>query len=134
MQPELHPAYFDTHFRDSELPETWPDSFAIITAYQPTGTIWDQPTNELADKRLKEYLECEKLPHWRLTGFSPKTGHAEPGWAVSAEFFQACEIGLKFEQHAIYFVENGTLFISLCSVAFRNLESVGSFMERLSGN
>ena len=132
MPPHLHPDYFATHFRDAERPEQWPPSFAILTAYQPTGSTWDQQTNESADAELKSYLESQNLPHWRLTGFSPESGHAEPGWAVSLDFLTACEIGRMFVQDAIHFVKNGSLYVSLCDPEHRLLNSVGPFWERLS--
>ncbi|MFM7316725.1 MAG: DUF3293 domain-containing protein [bacterium] len=132
MSREPYPEYFETHFKDSGLSGLWPDAFAVITAYQTTGSTWEASANELADARLKAYLESENLPHWRLTGYSPKSGHAEPGWAVVVDFEKACEIGSLFVQDAIYYVNSGDLFVSHCDHSDRKPVRVGPFFDRLS--
>ena len=67
----LHDAYFVTHFRCPELPESWPDEFAVITAYATTGESWTAEENEEADRHLKEALEATALSPIRITGYSP---------------------------------------------------------------
>jgi len=41
----------------------------------------------------------------RITGFSPSTGHAEPGWAVALPLVECRAIGNRYYQDAIYSVE-----------------------------
>jgi hypothetical protein len=107
---------------------SWPASFAIITAHATTGTSWSAEENERADLRLQDALAdrwCE-----RITGYSPRTGHAEPGWAVVLPFHEACDLGARFQQDAIYLVASDDLFVSYCDER-RALVRVGSFMDRL---
>jgi len=114
LPKSMHPAYAETHFA-VEVPLTdSPAEFAIITAFATTGEAWTDAENRAADEALETLLRAQT--HWlnRITGYSPTTGHAERGWAAELFFEQACEIGLRFKQDAIYFVRNGTLFVSHC--------------------
>lgn len=124
----MHPAYFETRFRTPTPVLSWPASFAIVTAHATTGTSWSAEENEQADLRLQAALG----DRWRerITGYSPETGHAEPGWAVTLAFHEACDLGARFHQDAVYLVESGTLFVSYCDTR-RALVRVGPFMERL---
>lgn len=126
----MNPEYFQTHFDPAGFGGPWPLQFAIITAYATTGEQWLPEVNNKADLELK--FELLKLHVWsqRITGFSPQTGHSEPGWAVDLSFSDACDLGQRFRQDAIYFVRGDKLFVSCCDER-RNETLVGSFRERL---
>lgn len=110
----MYPAYFETHFK-RQLPwEDWPSEFAIITAYATTGEVWTDSENQAADRRLGAVLQQQENWLRRLTGYSPMTGHAEPGWAVNLSFEAACNLGQQFRQDAIYYVVGDTLYVSFC--------------------
>jgi hypothetical protein len=64
-----------------------------------------------------------------MTGFSPATGHAEPGWGVEMPWESACELGIQFKQDAIYVVIGGELYVTFCDTR-RSLVHVGPFPER----
>ena len=125
----MHPAYFEVRFRTDDHVGEWPSEFAVITAYATTGQAWSDEENEAADRELREHLGS--LSHFvvRLSGYSPSTGHCEPGWAVAVPYDQACDIGFRFHQDAIYFVEDDSLSVSRCGER-RKIE-VGTFSERL---
>jgi hypothetical protein len=127
----MHQAYFKTCFSSTAPEINWPESFAIITAFQTTGEQWLEAQNQEADARLLAVIHETGRWHTRLTGFSPDTGHAEPGWAIEISFDEACLIGEKFLQDAIFFVECDTLFVSHCMAEHRMKIYVGSFMERI---
>ena len=125
----MHPAYFETHFRQEGSWDDWPSEFAIITAYSPPGEVWTDEENQKADRALE--MELRQKSAWvrRLTGFSPTTHHAEPGWAVDISFKLACKIGGDFKQDAIYYVTEDELEVSHCAPARR--EPVGDFRSRV---
>lgn len=128
----LHPAYFETCFR---LPlETaavdWPASFGIISAYPTTGRHWPAERSRAADRELEAVLRTCSNRLQRVVGYSPTSGHAEPSWAVELSFEATCDLGLRFHQDAIYFVEGDDLYVSFCD-ARRGLVAVGRFRERL---
>ena len=110
----MNPIYLDTRFACEEYFGQLPESFAIITAYATTGEQWTQRKNIEADGRLWGYLESQFDMVKRITGYSPVTSHAEPGWLVSCGFDKACDIGSLFKQDAIYWVHQGQLFVSYC--------------------
>ena len=129
----MHPAYFEAHFRhDDGAPaiQWWPEQFAIITAWATTGQTWTEAENRAADRRLREELEQRSTWCRRLTGFSPNTGHAEPGWAVDLDFDTACDVGQRYRQDAIYYVEGDELYVSYCDQR-RKRVPLGSFRARL---
>jgi hypothetical protein len=129
----MHPAYFEVRFRHEGTDGEWPDEFAVITAYATTGEIWSVEMNHAADRELGEHLSSLSSFVRRLTGYSPETGHAEPGWAVAISFETACDVGLKFKQDAVYFVRGGDLFVSHCD-GRRGLVFIGGFKDILDGN
>ncbi|HLF97008.1 MAG TPA: DUF3293 domain-containing protein [Methylococcaceae bacterium] len=110
--------------------DDWPAEFAIVTAYATTGESWPEAENRAADRRLEAELRRQRLWMRRLTGYSPATGHGEPGWAVDLGFQSACDIGRRYRQDAIYYVIGDTLFVSFCDER-RALVEVGGFRPRV---
>lgn len=127
----MTPAYFDTHFLAVEPPTHWPSAFAIITAYATTGETWTSARNEAADRELETLLRERGCMIGRVTGYSPQTHHAEPGWAAALTWQDACDLGQQFRQDAIYWVAGDDLSVTFCD-ARRALVTVGSFHDRVT--
>jgi len=106
-----------------------PASFSIITAFATTGEKWSDLENATANARLKAELERKGVPHWGMTGYSPRTSHAEEGWATTLSAEDACDWGNRYNQHAVYIVSDGVLRVVLCSSG--RGEIVGKMVERL---
>lgn len=128
----MHPAYFATHFRTEAELKFFPQEFAIITAYATTGERWTDEENRAADDALRAELVLLNVWHERLEGYSPETSHAEPGWAAQIRFVEACAIGARFRQDAIYYVRDGVLHVSYCDER-QALVAVAQFSERFPG-
>ncbi len=126
----MHPEYFKTRFRVERDVSAWPEGFAIISAFATTGQQWTDAENDAADRRLENELRYAGIWYARITGFSPETGHAEPSWAVEMGFQEACGIGERYRQDAIYYVEGDALYVSYCN-AHRALIPVDSFRSRI---
>lgn len=126
----MNPNYFDTYF---ETPVVWTNraaQFAIITAWATTGEVWTGEENRAANTQLEAELcslDCWMQP---VTGYSPTTGHAEPGWAVAVALDEALRLGRQYKQDAIYYVEGDTLTVSLCDGG--DSMFVGPFTKRLT--
>ncbi|MBL9118166.1 MAG: DUF3293 domain-containing protein [Verrucomicrobiaceae bacterium] len=129
----MHPTYFETHFAVADPSVEWPAEFAIITAYAPTGKKWTDEQNAAADERLEKQLRHHGGLIRRITGYSPETGHAEPGWAVELKWQNACDLGSEYLQDAIYFVSGDDLSVSFCD-SRRELVRVGTFRDRLTSS
>ena len=108
-------AYFETRFRTEEMFESWPDDFSIITAYATTGEIWSDGLNISQDRRLEGELSRLTAEPRRIIGYSPSSGHAEPGWAVEINLSEALRIGRNFRQDAIYQIRSGDIWVISCS-------------------
>jgi hypothetical protein len=126
----MPPFYYQTRFKSDALPTPLPGTFAIITAFATTGETWTDSENEAANAALLAELDSTDRLLGSLTGYSPVTGHAEPGFAASLSFEEACDLGLRFKQDAIYYVDNGILHVSYCDER-RRLEPVAAFLDRL---
>jgi Protein of unknown function (DUF3293) len=124
------PFYYQTRFKPDDLPTSLPGTFAIITAFATTGETWTKSENAAATAALRAQLEISDRLLGSLTGHSPVKGHAEPSFAASLPFEAACDLGMRFKQDAIYYVDSGILHVSYCDHR-RRLEPVGPFMERL---
>ena len=122
--------YFESQFHIDARSLQFPERFAIITAYATTGETWTVEENEAADRALAEDLARSGKWHERIIGYSLTTGHAEPGWAVEMDLADACDLGLRYLQDAIYFVSGDELWVSLCAEP-RERAFVGGFRERL---
>ena len=127
----MPPFYYQTRFQPDGLSTSLPGTFAIITACATTGETWTDSENTAANAVLRAELERLDRLLRSLTGYSPVTGHAEPGFAASLPFEEACDLGLKFKQDAIYYVDTGILNVSYCDER-RRLEPVGTFLDRLN--
>lgn len=126
----MSPDYFDTRFRlGLPLPEL-PEEFAIITAYATTGEAWTAEENQAANEALSAELAGGGHLLGTITGYSPVTQHAEPGFVAALSFEEACKIGFRFKQDAIYFVSSGTLFVSHCDHR-RSLKPITQLSKRV---
>lgn len=130
LSSDMKPEYFETHFRVGDRNAEWPREFVIVSAYATTGEQWTQEENETADRRLESSLRSRGCWLRRITGYSPRTGHAEPSWASVMSFNAACDLGSEFRQDAIYHVCDDLLSVSFCDER-RQLVEVGRFRERL---
>ena len=122
--------YFETHFRAEAEDHVWPDEFAIVTAWATTGECWTDEKNWQEDRALEAELRKHDVWLTRLTGFSPRTGYSEPGWAVALPFEVVCDIGKTFKQVAIFYVHFDKLGVSFCDHR-RSLLEFGQFSNRL---
>jgi Protein of unknown function (DUF3293) len=126
----MHPPYFETQFRCEPDMKTLPDAFVLITGYATTGEVWPIEINEAADRALESELRERGCLLGRVTGVSPMDGHEEPGWAAELPWDEACELGLRFRQDAIYVITGDELWVTHCD-ARRHLIHVGPFRVRV---
>lgn len=127
----MHPEYASTAFRVPARPEAWPRSFVIVTAWATTGEQWPPEANAAATARLESVLGGIGAWHWPITGYSPRTGHAEPGWAVELDLEAGLMLGREFVQHAIFEVVDDVLRVWACDTDPPAGQVLGRFATRV---
>jgi len=125
----LPPAYRETVFVVEDPPSPLPAAFAIITAWNPMDRPTPLETNLAADETLRRLLRARRIPHFRVTGGSPDLHHREPGWACGMPRQDAIDLARRFDQRALWWIEDGTLVLVACIDG--TAEAVGSFSNRI---
>lgn len=101
--------YYTTIFQ--LIPDSLPESFYIVTAWNPLGQTITTTENHVRDAQLESELQNRKP--FRVIGMSPDEKHGEPGWDFIATEEEALAFAIKYEQDAIYHVgENQLTLIS----------------------
>jgi len=107
------------------------ESFAIITAHNPRGTILNTEDNFLLNQKLLEQLQDYK--YTLITGCSLDLKHQEASFAVICNKEQAIELARQFEQNAIYWVEKEELWLLPVLLNWPD-KSLGNFSSYIKNN
>ena len=121
--------YFGVVFQGVENISNIIMPFAIVTAHNPMDIRLDELENKERNERLRKDLHQSDLIHREIIGCSEDHTHQELSFVVKCKLKQAIQIGNKFEQRAIFWVEENKLQIVDC----KTLKSydLGSFKKRL---
>lgn len=106
------------------------ERYAIITACNPKGEILSDCANRSRDYQLQHLMTSQKANFRCVYGCSPDLRYREKSWMVNFEKERAIEIGKAFEQNAIYWVEDGVLFLTPC-LSEEVEEPVGEVSSRI---
>ena len=108
------PEYLSTHFLADTPSGGWPQSFHIITAFNP-GKIVGAEINAKADEELRKKLNIAGSRCFRITGASLDLKHQEQGWGVAGlSEERALGIGRRYGQNAIFEITTGVLSVIGC--------------------
>lgn len=105
------------------------ESFTILSACSPTSESWLVARNQVADEELRRRLL--DFSHRRVIGQSLDGRHVEPSWAAACSRAAAIQLGQKFRQDAIFWVQGDTLAVVDCAATRPDL-LLGSFKSRLN--
>lgn len=103
-------------------------SFAIITAWNPRSKLTSHCLNRTNNQRLQHRL---KGYDWiQLLAGDPEFIWTEESIAVEMDLSTALTIGREFEQNAIFYVQDGELWLHACF----DMQAVnmGPFAERVN--
>jgi len=110
----IFPEYLSTHFITDTPSGGWPQSFYIITAYNP-GKMVGAEINAKADEALRKELNLAGSRCFRITGTSLDLKHQEQGWGVAGlSEERALGIGRRYGQNAIFEISTGVLSVIGC--------------------
>ena len=109
----------------------FPETFGIVTAWNPDGVSQSAGVNAQSDMDLKRALFSEGFTPIRITGCSPDFKHAEPGWLIEAGKEEVAQWGRRYNQDAVFWIEMDTIYLVPCEEGSAETTSVGVFSSRL---
>lgn len=104
------------------------DSYAIITAWNPSSQWVSNRENQRANQSLQEKFDGFK--YCKLWVGDLKRRWLEESFAVELPQNLAIELGKKYHQNAIYYVKNDELYLISC-VENNYSERIGNLSQRL---
>lgn len=109
MSQELRAEYSQVRFL-CDLSEP-PPAFFIVTAHNAKGVTADERVNRLADEHLRAMIDRLGYTRFSVTGGNSDFTHSEPGYGISCSRQVALNLARKFDQHAIFEVRGGRVFL-----------------------
>ena len=104
-------------------------TFAILTACNPMDLPLSKDENKKRNLEMFQILSDKGKIFTRITGSSPDRAHQEPSFLVHCSRKEGLELGLTFEQRAIFWVHGDQLEIIECSTGMAH--AAGSFRNRI---
>lgn len=114
-------------YRDAVFAEPWPWAvaagvgapddaarWAVITAFDPPGSVRDAATNAAADAALEAALRALGHAPVRVTGGSTDDSHREPGFAAALTRDEALALARRFDQAAFFEIVGDALHLVWC--------------------
>ncbi len=106
-------------------------SFAVITAHNPAAGVLTPSQNRLRDRQLLHEIELLGRPYRALVGAAPDLSYMEKSWAVVVDKACALQLGQKFNQYAIYMVEQGKVTLVPCMLTGFEEVCLGRFNDHV---
>ena len=104
-------------------------SFVIITGDNPSGHPCSPTINRCRSMALFSNLRRHGKVT-RLWGCSPDFTHCEQSFAVGLSLYQTYKFARCYEQNAVYWIEQGRLFLLPCKIRVRKIY-LGYFLDRI---
>jgi len=128
----MNEKYFDAVFLGASPTDVFPESFAILTAFNPMDQILGPNENLNRNQHLLDILKSQGNYWGTITGSSQDFAHQEPSLIATGAKSQALALGLKFDQRAVFWVAKDLIEIIECSTGIAH--GAGSFRERITKN
>ena len=128
----LHDAFHAAVFHGPRPDGGWPSSFAIVTACNPDGRNVDAASNRKATRELEARIGERGFRYGPMTGGSIDGTHQEFGYLVECDLTSALNLGADYKQVAIFWIEDGNLFLVTGSDA-SNKRFVDTWEDRYKG-
>ena len=126
----MNPEYLNTYFKiPHQQAEELPSEFIIVTAFNPDGQNHSMELNQKFDSNLAALIQKKSLSSWRVIGGSRNFVHSEPGHAIKTNLEAGIEVGILFQQEAIFWINSGNLYLVDCSS--RQQISMGKWKPRI---
>ena len=123
----LKEEYIQTVFYLPSARDILPKNFVIVTAANPMDQKLTTDVNHSRHKQLAQKIK--HLAHFELTGSSPNQSHQEIGFGIECDLQDGINLGIFFQQRAIFMVEEDILFLIDCQT--KEQKKIGRFSDRL---
>ena len=117
----MNPEYKNTRFL-VDLNGTLPEKFGVVTSCNPDGKTVSPKENIRLTQCLKDELESAEEVSFSVTGCSPDQTHQEPGFGIASNSeVKIIELGRKWQQEAIFWIEEGNVHLISCNSGTREV-------------
>ena len=122
----LWQVYGNAKFRPlhSPLPKV---PFAVITAHNPRSQIVSDRQNQANQQGLIKELSALGHSYSQVLVGNEDFSYSEPSLAVAMAKSDAIALGKRYQQNAIYWVENGSLYLLPCLMQGQQQQLLGAF-------
>ncbi|NOH80589.1 DUF3293 domain-containing protein [Vibrio sp. RE86] len=125
IDSQLWQAYSNPFFRFSKVPQG--SSFAIITAWNPASVWLSQEENDRNNQHLAQDIDHT---YFSMVDVGDESfSWVETSFAVEMTLQRSLELGKKYGQNAIYFIEGERLFLISCDKEQTKV-SLGNWRDR----
>jgi len=126
----MNPAYYDTQFKGSIVPENLPSPCYIITAWNPMDELLPDSENKKRNEVLKQNIKTGNHLCIEVIGGSTDWTHQEPSFLTSAPQTKVIQWAKQFNQRAIFEILKDTLYL-LSTDHPEQKVLLGSFKKRI---
>jgi hypothetical protein len=123
----MNRGYLNVRFLTSLPDGILPESFGVVTAWNPDGLTAAPGINDAASARLQAQLLSDGHAYFPVPGGSPDFAHAETGFGILATRDRCLELGRQYRQEAIFWIEHGN--VHLCSCTDDSQITLGSWQD-----
>ncbi len=110
-----------------------PSAFAILTADNPGSNVLPEIVNKNARNALLRELRDLQCDPIEIHGSSRDLKHSECSYIAEISKQEALQLGVRYQQNAIYWVDNNKLYLIPCIIdQDYEKEYLGFFSERLT--
>jgi Protein of unknown function (DUF3293) len=113
-QFDLRNSYKSARLRADGPEGGWPESFGLVTAWNPDGKKIPEEENAARTETLREDLESRGLPHFPVTGYDLESDHYEEGFGIVCDKAETLRLGREWNQLAVFWVEAGWVWLIFC--------------------
>ena len=126
---EINPHYFGVIFKETKVSYQYPQTFAIITAWNPKDVILPECENQKRNWSLEKSITNTMALGTKIIGASADLQHQELSLIIEGALPDLINLAQKFEQNAIFWVQGDSLELIACD-SLKHFK-LGSFRERI---
>jgi len=126
---EINPHYFDVIFKEIKVSYQYPQTFAIITAWNPKDVILPEQENQKRNRCLQKSIKKTMVLGTKIIGASADLQHQELSLIIEGALQDLINLAQKFQQNAIFWVQGDSLELISCN-SLKHFK-LGSFRERI---